>query len=135
MRAEGFHDRSALLRPTPFSQHSADVPGFQSHAGPVRRGLSNYGNIRIPFSCYPPQRSRLAHRVADMETQQEFIFFPAPQIAVPGHQGTQFFLKTRARLRRHAEEAFFRPVFSGPFQSFRYIRRHDDLPPLYRDCT
>lgn len=135
MSPDGFHDRSALFRHMPFSQHSADVPGFQSYAGPIRRGLANHGNIGVPLPYHPPQRSRLAHRVADMETQQEFIFFPSPQIAVPGHQGMQFFLKTCARFRRHAEEAFFRPVFAEPFQLFRCIRRHHALPPLYRDCT
>ena len=119
MRTPGRHHRSPLVLFPPFFQHSADVPCFQGHAGPVRGRLPHHGDIGVPLPRHPAQRFRLAHRIADVEAQQEFIFPSAAQFAVPAHQGTQFRLKVRARFRRHAEEMFFRAALSAPFQFFR----------------
>ena len=117
------------MDPAVFAQKSmADKLQWRSQAhtqpGPVRVDTVRYTDEAVVSDLealprHPAQRFRLAHRIADVEAQQEFILPSASQFTVPVQQGVQFLLKARARFRRHAEETFFRPALPAPFHFFR----------------
>ena len=89
-----------------FSQHAAQMPCLQRHAGTVCRGLSYDGNIGTTPFHHTAQQFRLPGRIADMEAQQELVSSVSTRFTVPVHQGMQLFLKASARFRSHAEETF-----------------------------